>query len=591
MRTFWLGLGLVWIAQRLWAQDTLKTVYILEQAERVEAGFRYWSLDSAAKSYPFANLSELLAARSPAFIKQYGANGLSVPSLRGTGASHTQTYWNGLAINSPVLGQFDFSTMPATLGGQIDVLMGAAGLELGSGSFGGAINVGTKPVFDSLRQNLIGLMAGSWGLFGLNAQFLKTKNNKFRKVGLTFRRAKNDFPYLSTDKVSQNAQADFYQYNFFNDKAHRFKRGFLHRSIWISSTNRTIQQPITTNNAQREKVRDLSIRTSISYQTQTAKWTAGYFYQSYDYQNQTAKVSEYIGIHSVRVSYDKKTRLSSQNSFKTQFQSLYDQSPTIGQWRISGYMGWQHQNQRFETSLALRPEFVQNGVWTLMPAAGMLYHFSTWLKLTANLSQTYRQLSLNELLLGQNLKNENAKSAEFGANLNFRKAKIDLSVFRTHVENWIVWRPSVPIWRPENVLSVICSGFEARLLTDKMKISHASSIFAHLIYTYTRATSQGLQIIFTPEHQLKSRLEWHLSSWTFALDGIWVSKRYIQSNQQAYLPDYYVLGAWLQKKISKMFWLDLRINNANNFYYQIVPFYAMPPRNVEFSIILNNLNF
>ena len=38
---------------------------------------------------------------------------LSTVAFRGTGPSHTQVVWNGMRINSPMLGMTDFSMIPS----------------------------------------------------------------------------------------------------------------------------------------------------------------------------------------------------------------------------------------------------------------------------------------------------------------------------------------------------------------------------------------------------------------------------------------------------------------------------------------------
>ncbi len=566
------------------AQRTLPTLVIQQQAERTEAGFRYWSLDSAVKVHRFSNLAELLSAQSPAFFKQYGGSGLALPSLRGTGSSHTQTYWNGLSINSPVLGQFDYSLLPASLGHQVSLYLGAAGLELGSGALGGAVNVSTKAVFDTTKNDLLGIVLGNWGLWGLQAQRLRSTQRKFAKVFAYFRQAKNNFPFYSTDKVWQRANAPFTQINLAIDKARNTRRGTVHSSLWLSSNNRQIQQPITTNESQQEQLQDWALRKMVFYQNRHFfKITAGYFYQYLNYQNQTAQIQNQLHIHSFRLNFDNKKRFSAKTFLKTQLQGQYDRA-RLEQWRISAYWALVRQASKIETSLSLRPEYVQNGSWAFMPAAGVLLHLSDNFTLLANASQTFRQLTINELLWGENLRPEKAQTAELGANLHMGTTKFELSAFRADVQDWVLWRPSVPVWRPQNIDRVLSRGIESRIMLGEA----TQPLSAQVIYTYTRATSQGRQIIFTPEHQLKIRLQITKKGWLFAPDFLWVSKRYIQSDQNAYLPDYVLLGALIQKKIAKKMLLELKVNNFNNFNYQIIPFYAMPTRNFEFSFIFQN---
>ena len=49
-------------------------------------------------------LSELLSQNTPVFIKEYGRGAMATASFRGTAPSHTKVSWNGLDLNSPMLG-------------------------------------------------------------------------------------------------------------------------------------------------------------------------------------------------------------------------------------------------------------------------------------------------------------------------------------------------------------------------------------------------------------------------------------------------------------------------------------------------------
>ena len=58
------------------------------------------------------SLSQLLIQHSPVFIKTYGPGGTASASFRGTTSSHTLVLWNGFQLNSPTLGEVDFSMIP-----------------------------------------------------------------------------------------------------------------------------------------------------------------------------------------------------------------------------------------------------------------------------------------------------------------------------------------------------------------------------------------------------------------------------------------------------------------------------------------------
>jgi iron complex outermembrane receptor protein len=83
----------------------LKSEFILNNQ-----GFKRVRLDSSIlipKSG--GDLGQILSQHSTIFIKSYGNGTLATSSFRGTAAQHTQVQWNGISLNSPMLGQTDMS--------------------------------------------------------------------------------------------------------------------------------------------------------------------------------------------------------------------------------------------------------------------------------------------------------------------------------------------------------------------------------------------------------------------------------------------------------------------------------------------------
>ncbi|WP_133271628.1 TonB-dependent receptor [Hymenobacter radiodurans] len=107
---------------------------------RFAVGSRLTSIDSLALSqYRTGTLTDVLAARTPLFIKNYGPGQLSSITIRGTSARHTAVLWNGFNINLPSLGEADFALLPAGASTRIDVQHGPAGATYGTGAVGGTV--------------------------------------------------------------------------------------------------------------------------------------------------------------------------------------------------------------------------------------------------------------------------------------------------------------------------------------------------------------------------------------------------------------------------------------------------------------------
>lgn len=92
-----------------------------------------------------ASMSDILAQNSTVFIKSFGRATLSTASFRGTSASHTQVTWNGMNMNSPMLGMVDFSMIPSYFIDDATLLHGTSSVNVTGGGLGGAIALSTRP--------------------------------------------------------------------------------------------------------------------------------------------------------------------------------------------------------------------------------------------------------------------------------------------------------------------------------------------------------------------------------------------------------------------------------------------------------------
>jgi outer membrane cobalamin receptor len=79
------------------------------------------------------------------FVRNYGGmSGLKTVSLRGASASQTAVLLDGVRVQSTQSGQFDFSTLPASMLEEIEVVRGGGAAVFGGNAMGGAINIRTK---------------------------------------------------------------------------------------------------------------------------------------------------------------------------------------------------------------------------------------------------------------------------------------------------------------------------------------------------------------------------------------------------------------------------------------------------------------
>ena len=85
-------------------------------------------------------LTDVLRDEANFYFKEYGRGMVSAVALRGTTASQTAVYWNGIPINSSLNGQTEFNTLNTQSVDKIEIKKVGGSVLLGSGAVGGAGN-------------------------------------------------------------------------------------------------------------------------------------------------------------------------------------------------------------------------------------------------------------------------------------------------------------------------------------------------------------------------------------------------------------------------------------------------------------------
>ena len=166
-----------------------------------DAGIQKTVLDTTVLHQSIAlSMSDILTQNSTLFIKSYGRATESTAEFRGTSPSHTQVLWNGMKINSPMLGTVDFSTIPAYFIDQANLLHGASSLTLTGGGLGGAVEMQTRPLFGQgyALQYIQGI--GSFGTYDQFLRFTYGNDRWSTSTRLVYSTSDNDFKYTNYDK-------------------------------------------------------------------------------------------------------------------------------------------------------------------------------------------------------------------------------------------------------------------------------------------------------------------------------------------------------------------------------------------------------
>ncbi len=503
--------------------DTIPEAVVHGGRPLVDAGIFKTGIDSSAlKENISTSVAELLSYNTSVFIRQSGRASLSTISLRGTSPSHTKTLWNGMKIDSPMLGMTDFSMIPAFLMDSATIFEGASSVQETSGGLGGAILLETRlPENEGFGLGYIqGL--GSW----LTAdEFLKISYGGKRfstSTGVILSTSRNNFRFINMDKkeiaydenmqivdswhpVERNENGEYRDLHIMQELGWKTgRRGRARLSAWYLDSWRELP-PMTVNygspedyiNEQREK----TLRAVLSW---TGNWDACHLriqagwagtYLAYDYavDNGTGRMDSMTASRSRTGSLQMKAEMSRYFGDRWLLTAMAegrrehirsaDESALTADGTPQGYdaartgisvaasVKWKATDS-FSLSLTLREDMEDKVFSPPVPAFNAEYLvWSNWdFRIKAAASLNHRFPTLNDLYFqpggNPDLRPESGISYDIGYSLS-RTFLNCLDIFAeggwsdSYIKDWIAWMPEGAkknFWTPVNVMTVHAYG-------------------------------------------------------------------------------------------------------------------------------------
>ena len=105
--------------------------------------------------------------------------------------------WNGISLNSPFLGNFDFSQIPVFFVDNISLYHGIGGFNKSSGALGGSVNIGNS--IQQITKQEVKLLSeyGTDNTF-TEALSYKTVLNKFKlSTRVYYQQSDNNYKYMN----------------------------------------------------------------------------------------------------------------------------------------------------------------------------------------------------------------------------------------------------------------------------------------------------------------------------------------------------------------------------------------------------------
>jgi len=510
------------------------------------------------------SLAEVLAQNTPIFIKSYGRGAMATASFRGTSPSHTQVLWNGMKINSPMLGMVDFSLIPSYFIDDASLLHGAGSVDVAGGGLGGAIVLGTRP-------------AGEEG-FGLNFiqgissfdtydEFLRLSygNRKLQSsTRVSYAHSDNDFEYtnynklnddLKTHPIERNKNCSFRDLHIMQELYYTLDpRNKLSAAIWFMDSNRGI--PALNVNYQEEdrssnKQDEATLRAVVGWERLGEKLRlgakAGYTYSNMVYHSH-GSVNEEGGtvaveqVHSQSVvhtgflnfsaGYYPSERIALTASLSANYHAVDSRDKYIYALEKKNY-----DTMRLEASMLvsakyrphprigfgidLREESYGDRMTPLIPA-GFL-DIVLWPRynviLKGSVARNYRYPTMNDLYFqpggNDTLRTEKGYTYEGGIEFGIREKGFQLqgegTVYNSHINDWILWLPTFKgYWSPINVRKVHSYGVELRGKMN-VELGRQWALYMDASWARTRSVNHGTpmgendqavgkQLVYVPEY-------------------------------------------------------------------------------------------
>jgi len=617
----------------LHSQDTISIEGITVQASRIQkiSGYKQTRLDSLIlQQYSTNSFSDMLSRHSPVFIKSYGQGALASASFRGTSASHTKVLWNGVEINSPMLGQTDFSMIPVTIADEVTLNHGGGSISKGSGALGGSITINNEIDWSKDYDFEFIQDAGSFDTYKTSTSVQLGNNNLQSRTRLHYSTSENDFSFKNNFKNREDPPTEVRQNAGYNQTSllqelywKPTPNDVVTAHLWGQNYSREIAPPLGVNGSIRdEKQNNQFLRSVAEWKKQLSGKTisirSAWLYDYLNYQNNIANIDSdnysyrWVSVAKFKTPLTEKLDLKSSLNYKRELAHSENYKGSKQRNTLTAFAGLEYTiSPRLITRLMLRQQMVDGELIPLIPSAGLDYqlvkHESLYLK--ANISRNYRLPTLNDLYWSpggnRELQPEEGVSWELG--LDYTKSlfenlklKTEVTGYQSNINNWISWLPDsvMSFWTPQNFRSVTSKGLESsiRISWKNDKLNLISEMAYYLTRTYDKGNQFNSgkdaheQFIYVPQHSYSSFSVIRYKNYQAGITYRYTGKRFTTPENDAYMPSFQLLDLSVSYNVNRQNFqgqLAFKINNVFDTNYQVVAWRPMPGRNYHIVLKLN----
>ena len=551
-----------------------------------------------------SSLTSLLNYNTVIYFKENGLGMVSSPSFRGTTAQQTAVVWNGININSQLLGQTDFNTISTRGYNSIDVKAGGGSVVYGSGAIGGTIHLNNDLKFANTFKNNLEIYYGDFNtlsaVYGITAATNKWSIN----ASFTRNSSDNDFKFIGQDDRNKNGQ--FYNNNLSTAIGYKLdpKNSIkFYSEIYDGERHFSLTSPY----AVRTKYQDFNTRNLLAWTSSIGKSISNlklaYITEHYNYF-EDVETEGYTsgGVKSFIAKYDFVYEIASKISLNTILD--YNKSNGLGSGigsesrQIGGVsiLLKQSLSEKWNYELSARKEISDVYKSPVLFSVGSSIDFSKFYQLKFNVSRNYRTPTFNDLYWkgsgNPNLKPENSYQLEVGNQFRYKDFRLTTTVYTSKIDDMIRWLPTnTGNWAPTNTDKVSIYGAEALLGWKKNFNKHFFDFNGTYSYTVSLDDKNDKQLFYVPYHKLTASTSYSYKRFNAYYQFMFIGEVFTTSDNDPknILSDYNISNFGMDYNFSRnnICKVGFKVANLWNEKYESLPSRFMPGRNLTLYLTLN----
>lgn len=552
-----------------------------------------------------SSLTSLLNYNTVIYFKENGLGMVSSPSFRGTTAQQTVVVWNGININSQLLGQTDFNTVSTRGYNSIDVKAGGGSVVYGSGAIGGTIHLNNDLKFTNTFKNNFEIYYGDFNtlstIYGITAATNKWSTN----ASFSRNSSDNDFKFIGKEDRNTNGQ----YYNNSLSTAIGYKINAKNSIKFYSQIYDGERHfSLTSPNAVKTKYQDFNTRNLLTWTSyigrSVSNFKLAYITEHYNYfEDIESEGFTSGGVKSLIAKYDFVYELAPKISLNTILDYNKNNGLGSGIGRSTRQIGGlsvllkQSLTERWNYELSARKEVSDVYKSPVVFSAGSSIDFSKVYQLKFNVSRNYRIPTFNDLYWegsgNPDLKPENSYQAEVGNQFQYNNFRLTATVYASKIDDMIRWLPNNSgNWSPVNTDKVSIYGAEALLGWNKNLNGHLLDFNGTYSYTVSLDDKNNKQLFYVPYHKITGSCSYSYKKFNSYYQFMFTGEVFTTSdnNPKYILSDYNVSNFGIDYNFSKkdVCKIGFKVSNLWNEKYESLPSRLMPGRNLTLYL---NLNF